>query len=101
MIAGHEARADDGTIAHAGDVRAQLRLTFQRIRETLDGAGFALADVVQLRIHAVDIEAVTANYDVITMILPEASCRPASVLVQVAALSDPAMLVEVEGVAVR
>ena len=57
--------------------------------------------MVQLRIFALDIAEVTANYDVITGILAEHGCRPTSTLVQVAALSDPAMLVEVEGVAAR
>ena len=43
----------------------------------------------------------TANYDVITGILAAHDCRPTSTLIQVAALSDPDMLVEIEGIAAR
>ena len=101
VIAGHEARDDHGAIAHADDIRGQLRLTFRRLSETLAEAGFSLADVVQLRIVTTDIAATTANYDVITEILAEADCRPASLLAEVAALSDPAMMVEIEALAAQ
>jgi enamine deaminase RidA (YjgF/YER057c/UK114 family) len=101
VLAGHEARDDTGAIAHRCDVRGQLRLTFQRLGETLGEAGFALEDVVQLRIVTTDIAAVTANYDVITDILAAAGCRPASLLAEVRALSDPDMLVEIEALAAR
>lgn len=101
VLAGHEARSTDGAIVHAGDVAAQLQVTFQRLRETLDEAGFVLADVVQLRIFTTDIQAVTAHYDVVTGVLAEAGCRPTSLLAEVRALSDPEMLVEIEGLAAR
>jgi enamine deaminase RidA (YjgF/YER057c/UK114 family) len=101
VLAGHEARDETGAIAHRGDIRGQLRLTFQRLEETLRGAGFVLADVVTLRILTTDIAAATANYDVVTGVLAAAGCRPASLLAEVRALSDADMLVEIEGLAAR
>ncbi|WP_031081342.1 Rid family hydrolase [Streptomyces sp. NRRL WC-3549] len=101
VVSGHEARDAKGAIAHAGDVRGQLRLTFQRLDETLREAGFALGDVVQLRLFTTDIAAVTTHYDVVTDVLDASGCRPASLLAEVAALSDPDMLVEIEALAAR
>ncbi|MDT0612200.1 Rid family hydrolase [Streptomyces lancefieldiae] len=101
VVAGHEARDDEGGIAAVGDIRGQIRLTFQRLAETLDRAGFRLSDLVQIRIFSVDIDAVTANYDVVLDVPAEANCRPASLLAEVRALSDPRMLVEIEGLAAQ
>lgn len=64
-------------------------------------AGFALRDVVQLRLFTTDIAAATAHYDVVTDILEASGCGPASVMAEVAALSDPRMLVEIEALAAR
>ena len=66
FVAGHEARGEDGAIAHAGDIRAQVALTFRRLRETLGKAGFVLADVVQIRLFTVDLPALTADYGAVT-----------------------------------
>lgn len=101
VVSGHEARADDGTIAAAGDLRTQIRLTVRRLGETLDKAGFALRDVVQIRIFTVDLDAMKTNYNVLLDALAEADCRAASLLAQVSALSDPDMLVEIEAVAAQ
>ncbi|AWL42442.1 MULTISPECIES: Rid family hydrolase [unclassified Streptomyces] len=101
VVAGHEARDAEGAIAHVGDIRGQFRLAFQRMDETLREAGFALRDVVQLRLFTTDIAAATAHYDVVTDILEASGCGPASVMAEVAALSDPRMLVEIEALAAR
>nr|WP_202511454.1 Rid family hydrolase [Streptomyces sp. SID3343] len=101
VLAGHESRGPDGTIVHAGDLRGQIETTFDRLSETLSLAGFTLADVVQLRYFAVDVGEVTRHYDAITERLERENCRPATVLAGVTALSDPAMLIEIEGLAVR
>ncbi|GAA2283836.1 RidA family protein [Streptomyces atrovirens] len=77
VVAGHEARDDEGGIAAVGDIRGQIRLTFQRLAGTLHEAGFALGDLVRIRIFTVDIEAMTANYDVVPSVPAEADCRPA------------------------
>ena len=88
----------DGTVAHPGDAAAQTRHALQIVREALERAGFTLADVVRTRMFVTDIsrweEIGRAHGEVFGDI------RPATTMVQVAALIDPAMLVEIEADAV-
>lgn len=101
VVAGHEARADDGKITAASDMPAQIRLTVQRLGETLDRAGFTLADVVQLRIFTTNLQQMKGAYPVLLDILAAANCRAVSLLAEVSALSDPDMLVEIEALAAQ
>lgn len=101
VVAGHEARADDGSIAAEGDMAGQLRMTVHRLNETLQKSGFGLGDVVQIRIFTTDLADMKRNYGVLLEQLARANCRPTSLLAEVTALSDPAMLVEIEAVAAQ
>jgi enamine deaminase RidA (YjgF/YER057c/UK114 family) len=91
----------EGRIAAVGDIRGQIRLTFQRLGETLHRAGFALSGLVQIRFLTVGIEALTADYDAVPSEPADADCRPASLLAEVRALSDPRMLVQIKGLAAQ
>jgi enamine deaminase RidA (YjgF/YER057c/UK114 family) len=101
MVGGHEARADDGSIAAPQDMAGQLEITVQRLDETLQKSGFGLSDVVQIRIFTVDLAAMKNNYSVLLDLLARANCRPTSLLAGVSALSDPDMLVEIEAIAAQ
>ena len=89
----------DGRVAHPGDAAAQTRQVLVTIRVALERAGFTLADVVRTRMFVTDIsrweEIGRAHGEVFGDI------RPATSMVQVAALIDPEMLVEIEAEAVR
>ncbi len=89
----------DGAVVHPGDAGAQTRRALILVGEALERAGFTLADVVRTRLFVTDIsrweEVGRAHGEVFGDI------RPATSMVQVAALIDPAMLVEVEADAVR
>ena len=89
----------DGVVTHPGDAAAQTRQALKILREALERAGFTLADVVRTRMFVTDI----SRWEEIGRAHGEffGDVRPASSMVQVSALIDPAMLVEVEADAVR
>jgi enamine deaminase RidA (YjgF/YER057c/UK114 family) len=47
-VAGQVASAPDGSILHAGDIEAQARFIFEEMRETLEGFGLSMRDVVEV-----------------------------------------------------
>ena len=89
----------DGRVAHVGDAAAQTRQILGIIEQALERAGFSMVDVVRTRMFVTDIsrweEIGRAHGEVFGDI------RPATTMVQVAALIDPDMLVEIEADAVR
>ena len=91
--------AVDGLVVHPGDAAAQTRQALEIVAAALQRAGFSVADVVRTRIFVTDI----SRWEEIGRAHGEVfgDVRPATSMVQVAALIDPAMLVEIEADAVR
>jgi enamine deaminase RidA (YjgF/YER057c/UK114 family) len=89
----------DGVVTHPDDAAGQTRQALAIVYEALERAGFTLADVVRTRMFVTDI----ARWEEIGRVHGEffGDVRPATSMVQVAALIDPAMLVEIEVDAVR
>jgi enamine deaminase RidA (YjgF/YER057c/UK114 family) len=89
----------DGGIVHIGDPYAQTLQAIRNIGWALEQVGAALADVVRTRIFVTDISR-WADYG---RAHREAfgQTMPATSMVEVAALIDPRLLVEVEAVAYR
>jgi enamine deaminase RidA (YjgF/YER057c/UK114 family) len=88
-----------GVVRHPDDAARQTREALATIAAALERAGFSLNDVVRTRMFVTDI----SRWEEIGRVHGEVfgDVRPASTMVQVAALIDPAMLVEIEADAVR
>lgn len=98
MVSGTTAAADGGGPVGGDDITAQTREVLRRIAHALEQAGGALADVVRTRIYVVDI----TRWEQVGRVHGEvfADIRPATTMVEVSRLIDPALLVEIEADAV-
>ena len=94
-VSGTTAIDEEGNVVGAGDAYAQAKRALEIIADVLEKAGASMKDVVRTRAFVIDI---AANWKEIGRAHGEIfrDIRPASTMVEVNALVDPAMLVEVE-----
>jgi enamine deaminase RidA (YjgF/YER057c/UK114 family) len=96
FVAGTTATVD-GRVVGVGDAYAQTLQAFRNVERALASAGATLADVVQTQMFVTDVsrweEVGRAHRELF------ADVMPVTAVVGVAALIDPAMLIEVQAVA--
>ena len=93
-VSGTAPVAEDGSVCAPGDAYAQAKRCIEIIAEALREAGAGLEHVVRTRMYVTDI----SQWEAVGRAHGEAfgDIRPTTTMVEVSALIDPAMLVEIE-----
>jgi len=97
-VTGTAAVDDQGAVVGVGDPYQQTRFIIAKIERALEAAGATLNDVVRTRIFVTDI----SRWDDIGRAHREAfgAIKPATTMVEVRALIEPTMMVEIEASAI-
>ena len=98
-VAGTTDAGPEGRARHPDDVAAQAGAVFDIIEKALVEAGFAFADIVRIRMFITDM----SRKDELMAVQAERfrDIRPAATLIEVSALIEPTLLVEIEADAQR
>lgn len=97
-ISGQVAMDAEGNIVGEGDAKAQTERVLQNVVAVLEAAGGTLDDVVKVTVFITDMGMYDEIHEVRRRFFEEP--YPASSMVEVSALIEPRLLVEMEAVAV-
>jgi len=97
-VAGTTATDEDGVVVGESDPYAQAKQALSNVERALEEAGAGLDDVVRTRMYVTDAD----DWEAVGEAHAEffGDVRPVTTMVEVSALVDPAMLVEIEAEAV-
>ena len=97
-VSGQVSMDAEGNVVGEGDVGAQTEKVLENVATVLEAAGGSLDDVVKVTVFITDMGHYDGIHEVRRRFFREP--YPASSMVEVSALIDPRLLVEVEAVAV-
>lgn len=98
-VAGTTDAGPDGLSRNPGDIAGQTTAVFEIIERALVEVGFDLEDVVRIRMFVIDMARAPEVMAVMRRVFE--TIRPAATLVEVSALMDPSLLIEIEADAAR
>ena len=99
FVSGQVSRNAQGEIVGKGDITAQTRQVLENIKSVLAEGGATMADVVKVTVFVTNV---AEHYSQIHQVRAEyfKSDYPASTMVEVKALVQPELMIEIEAVAV-
>src|SRR5262245_2960196 len=98
-LAGYGAFQDEAGKSYAGDFDGQVRLSFERIRHTLEKAGGKVDEIVTMTVFTTDMTNCTRFTQLRKEFFQEGR-YPASALIGIKELARPEMMVEIQAIAV-
>jgi len=98
-VAGTTDAGPDGRSSHPDDIAGQATAVFEIIERALGEVGFGLADVVRIRMFVTDMARAPEVMAVMRAVFE--TIRPAATMVEVSALMEPSLLIEIEADAAR
>jgi 2-iminobutanoate/2-iminopropanoate deaminase len=88
----------EGNIVGEGDITAQTETVLKHVKTVVEEAGGGMEDIVKVTVFITDMELYDEIHEVRRRYFEEPF--PASSMVEVSALVDPRLLIEIEAVAV-
>lgn len=98
FLAGQVPLGADGQLVGEGDFDAQARQTFENLRTVLEQAGAGFDSIVKVTVYLTDISRLAEYRRVKAEFITDP--QPASTALQVPALAQPEIMIEVEAIAV-
>jgi 2-iminobutanoate/2-iminopropanoate deaminase len=97
-VSGQVSLDAEGNVVGEGDVRLQTETVLEHVRSVVEEAGGGMEDVVKVTVFITDMGLYDEIHEVRRRYFEEP--YPASSMVEVSALIDPRLLIEIEAVAI-
>jgi 2-iminobutanoate/2-iminopropanoate deaminase len=98
FVSGQVAMDIEGNVVGEGDIRSQTEAVLEHVKTVVEAAGGGMDDIVKVTVFITDMGLYDEIHEVRRRYFEEP--YPASSMVEVSALIDPRLLIEIEAVAV-
>ena len=97
-VSGQVSMDADGNLVGEGDIRRQTEMVLEHVKTVIEEAGGGMDDIVKVTVFITDMGLYDEIHEVRRRFFDEP--YPASSMVEITALIDPRLLIEIEAVAV-